>query len=205
MKIGIMGGTFNPIHNGHIALAKAALTQYELDKVWFMPSGLPAHKSNSALLPAKQRLHMVQLAIEGMSGFEASSFEIDREGFTYTADTMVALAQEYSGTEFYFIIGGDSLMKFHFWVKPEVISQHAALLATGRNGYTQDELLEQAMRLKIQFGTKVFLVDMPDMAISSNEIRTFCVNGQYKKVKALVPKKVYEYIMEQELWKYPMI
>ena len=203
MKIGIMGGTFNPIHNGHLSLAKAAYQQYPLDRIWFMPSGLPAHKSNQELLPAKTRLHMVQLALAGSSGFEASSFEIDREGFTYTADTMVALAKEYPKVEFYFIIGGDSLMKFHKWVKPEVISAHATLLAAGRDGISKDCLTEQAKQLKLQFGTKVSLLDMPELKISSNEIRFLCANKQYNEVKKLVPEPVVQYIMEHELWKYP--
>lgn len=203
MKIGIMGGTFNPIHNGHLSLAKAAYQQYPLDRIWFMPSGLPAHKSNQELLPAKERLHMVQLAIAGSSGFEASSFEIDREGFTYTADTMVALAKEYPEAEFYFIIGGDSLMKFQNWVKPEVISAHATLLAAGREGYSKEELSAQAKQLKLQFGTKVSLLDMPELKISSNEIRFLCANKQYNEVKKLVPEPVVQYIMEHELWKYP--
>lgn len=203
MKIGIMGGTFNPIHNGHLALAKAALKQYPLDKIWFMPSGLPAHKSNTELLSAKTRLYMVQLALEGVSEFEASSFEMEREGFTYTADTMVALSTEYPDTEFYFIIGGDSLMKFHHWIKPEVISAHATLLAAGRNGYSNDEIVLQAEQLKRQFGTKVCLLDMPELVISSNEIRKYCAASRYDKVKPWVPKPVYQYIMEHELWKCP--
>ena len=201
MKTGIMGGTFNPIHNGHLRLAKAALEQYALDRVWFMPSGLPAHKSNAELLPAEQRLAMVKLAINGSLGFEASSFEIDREGFTYTADTMVALKKEYPEEEFYFIIGGDSLMKFHNWVKPEVISAHTTLLAAGRNGYSREELLEQAKRLNLLFGTKVCLIDMPEFVVSSNGIRSLCASQQYKKVKEMVPEQVLHYIMEQELWK----
>ncbi len=204
MKIGIMGGTFNPIHNGHLALAKAAYQQYHLDKIWFMPSGLPAHKSNSELLPAKQRLHMVQLAIDGFSGFEISSFEIDREGFTYTADTIVALKEKYPEVEFYFIIGGDSLMKFHHWVRPEVISAHTSLLAAGRNGYSKEEIIEQAKLLNIRFGTKVVLLDMPELVIASSEIRGLCTGQQYDVVKELVPEAVLQYIMEHELWKCPM-
>ena len=86
-RIGIMGGTFNPIHIGHLALAAKAIEAAGLDKVWFMPSGLPAHKSNSELISAKHRLLMVQQAIQGCNDFVASSFEIDRSGFTYTADT----------------------------------------------------------------------------------------------------------------------
>lgn len=204
MKIGIMGGTFNPIHNGHLSLAKAALTQYMLDEVWFMPSGLPAHKANNELLPADIRLHMVELAIQDVENFKASDFEIVREGFTYTADTMVALSKEYPEAEFYFIIGGDSLMKFHKWVRPEVISAHTKLLAAGRNGYTKKELLSQSEYLKNQFGTKVLFLDMQELIIASNEIRSFCKMQQYDAIKAMIPNTVFEYITENQLWKCPM-
>lgn len=204
MKIGIMGGTFNPIHNGHLSLAGAALQQHKLDEIWFMPSGLPAHKANDELLSSEKRLHMVRLAIAGNKNFKASSFEIDREGFTYTADTMVALTKEYPDAEFFFIIGGDSLMKFHKWVKPEVISAHTALLAAGRNGYTKAELDKQAKDLKEQFGTKIFFVEMPELIISSNEIRSYCKMQNYDTIQPMVPESVFQYIMEQELWKCPM-
>ena len=204
MKIGIMGGTFNPIHNGHLSLAGAALQQHNLDEVWFMPSGLPAHKVNDELLSAESRLHMVNLAIGGNENFKASSFEIDRAGFTYTADTMVALTKEYPEAEFYFIIGGDSLMKFHKWVKPEVISVHTTLLAASRNGYTKAELDKQAEDLKNQFGTKVLFVEMPELIISSNEIRSYCKKQQYDAIQPMVPESVFQYIVEQELWKCPI-
>jgi nicotinate-nucleotide adenylyltransferase len=204
MKIGIMGGTFNPIHNGHLSLASAALKQYNLDEIWFMPSGLPAHKANDELLSSAKRLYMVELAISDNAKFKASSFEIDREGFTYTADTMVALTKEYPYNEFYFIIGGDSLMKFHKWVKPEVISSHTALLAAGRNGYSKEELQKQAQDLNKQFNTNVFFLDMPELVISSNEIRSLCKIKNYDAIKSMVPEAVLGYIMENELWKYPM-
>ncbi|MBQ7863311.1 MAG: nicotinate-nucleotide adenylyltransferase [Lachnospiraceae bacterium] len=203
MKIGIMGGTFNPIHNGHLSLANAALTQYMLDEVWFMPSGLPAHKANDELLPPDIRLQMVELAIQEKENFKASAFEIVREGFTYTADTMVALAKKYPEAEFYFIIGGDSLMKFHKWVRPEVISAHTKLLAAGRNGYTKEELLSQSEYLKKQFGTKVLFLDMPELIIASNEIRSFSKMQQYDAIKEMVPNAVFEYITENQLWKCP--
>lgn len=200
MKIGIMGGTFNPIHNGHLTLASTALLQYALDEVWFMPSGLPAHKSNSELLSADIRLAMVKLAIAGNKHFVASSFEIDREGFTYTADTMTALAKEYPDAEFFFIIGGDSLMKFHHWVKPEVISAHATLLAAGRNGYSQEEIEQQTERLSLNFGTRVLLLDMPEIAISSREIRSYCKVGNYEEIKAFVPEPVLKFMIENMLY-----
>ena len=204
MKIGIMGGTFNPIHNGHLSLADAALKQYHLDEIWFMPSGLPAHKANDELLSSEKRFLMVQLAIKDTDKFKASSFEIDRAGYTYTADTMVALAKEYPKAEFYFIIGGDSLMKFHKWVKPEVISAHTSLLAAGRNGYSKEELILQAENLKQQFGTKVLFLEMPELVISSNEIRSLCKVKHYEAINTMVPETVFRYITENELWKYPM-
>lgn len=200
MKIGLMGGTFNPIHKGHLALAQAALSQYALDEVWFMPSGLPAHKSNAELLDARERLQMVALAIENHPGFVASSFEIDREGFTYTSDTMTALSKEYPEHEFYFIIGGDSLMKFHRWVKPEVISAHAVLLAAGRNGYTKEELLQQADYLKQEFKTNVLFLDMLELNISSNEIRSKIKNGRYETLSEDLPESVLSYIMTKKLY-----
>lgn len=205
MKIGIMGGTFNPIHLGHLTLAKAAREQIALDKIWFMPSGLPGHKANTELLPAQTRFHMVQLAIEGTPEFEASSFEINRNGFTYTADTMEALAKAYPENQFYFIIGGDSLMKFHYWVRPEVISAHAILLAAGRNGYSEEELIRQSDFLKRTFGTNVCMLDMPTINISSSEIRSCCANLQYERIKDYLPEQVLHYIMEHKLWKYPVI
>lgn len=204
MKIGIMGGTFNPIHNGHLSLAHCALAQYKLDEIWFMPSGLPAHKENTELLSGKNRFQMVELAIQTIEKFKASSFEIDRNGYTYTADTMVALANEYSDAEFYFIIGGDSLMKFHKWVKPEVISNHTTLLAAGRNGYSKEELVFQADCLHQQFGTKVLFLDMPELVISSNKIRSLCNMQQYEEVQTMVPEPVFRYIVENKLWKCPM-
>jgi len=204
MKIGIMGGTFNPIHNGHLSLADAALTQYHLDEIWFMPSGLPAHKANDELLSAQKRLCMVKLAIAGKEKFKASSFEIDREGFTYTADTMKALATIFPENEFYFIIGGDSLMKFHKWIKPDVISAYTTLLAAGRNGFSTEELKNQIRYLNEQFGTKIDFIEMPELVISSNAIRTFCKTKQYNIIKTMVPEAVYKYITEHELWKYPL-
>lgn len=202
MKIGIMGGTFNPIHNGHLTLAATAKAAASLDEVWFMPSGLPAHKENNELLPAKERLAMVQLAIAEKEGFVASSFEIDRPGFTYTADTMVALKEEYPEHEFFFIIGGDSLMKFHHWVKPEVISAHTTLLAAGRDNFTSEELLHQSLELKQLFGTKVILLDMPAIDISSKQIRNFCRQKQYDAIKKYLPETVLKFIAEHKLYHY---
>lgn len=200
MKIGIMGGTFNPIHNGHLALAAKAKETAGLDEIWFMPSGLPAHKSNSELLSTIDRFSMVKQAIEGQNGLVASSFEIDRPGFTYTADTVSALKEEFPEHNFFFIIGGDSLMKFHRWVKPEVISAHVTLLAAGRNGFTNEDLLAQQSKLFQLFGTKVQFVDLPEINISSSRIRELIKAGKGSEVKTMVPEAVYQYIVSNGLY-----
>lgn len=200
MKVGIMGGTFNPIHKGHLMLATFAISQCSLDKIWFMPSGLPAHKSNEELLDATHRMEMVKLAIEEETSFVASPFEIEREGFTYTADTMIALKKHYPELNFYFIIGGDSLMKFHQWVRPDIISAHTTLLAAGRSGYSKEQLEEQATYLKQQFGTRVLFLDMPEFPISSREIRAWLKEGNYEKAKDALPKKVVDYIEHHHLY-----
>ena len=200
MKIGIMGGTFNPIHKGHLMLASLAKEQCALDSIWFMPSGLPAHKSNKELLDASHRIEMVKLAIEEEPAFVASAFEIEREGFTYTADTMVALKEYYPNFEFYFIIGGDSLMKFHQWVRPDVISAHTTLIASGRSGYSKEQLEDQVVYLKQKFGTNVLFLDMPEFPIASSEIRNWLKEKQYEKVKLALPIKVINYIEQHELY-----
>ena len=200
MKIGIMGGTFNPVHNGHLTLAKAAKEQFFLDTVWFMPSGLPAHKSNSELTDGSHRLNMVKLALLGQEGFEPSDFELKREGYTYTANTLTELKEQYPEDTFYFIIGGDSLMKFLYWRNPEVILKKSVLLAAGRNGYTNEEILAQVELLRKEYGASIYFVEMDEVAISSNEIREYCKNRQYEKAAKYFPKAVLGYIKEQNLY-----
>lgn len=200
MNIGIMGGTFNPIHNGHLALAKAAMEQFPLDTVWFMPSGLPAHKSNAELTDGSHRLKMTELALAGQKGFEASDFELKQKGYTYTADTLSELARLYPDDTFYFIIGGDSLMKFLSWRSPDVILKKAVLLAAGRHGFSEEELQTQAEFLQNTYNAKVYFVEMEEIAISSHEIRAYCRQGQYEKISEYLPKTVLDYIRDQKLF-----
>lgn len=203
MNIGIMGGTFNPIHNGHLALARAAMEQFPLDIVWFMPSGLPAHKSNAELTDGSHRFKMTELAIAGQHGFEASDFELRQKGYTYTADTLSELARLYPDDTFYFMIGGDSLMKFLSWRSPEVILRKAVLLAAGRYGFSKEELQMQAELLQNAYNASVYFVEMEEIVISSHEIRAYCKQGQYEKASRYLPKTVLDYIREQKLFLNP--
>ena len=120
-RIGIMGGTFNPIHSVHLIMAQVAYHQFHLDKVLFMPSKHPPHKDNSVIISDEHRTRMIQLAIDGNSNFEFSDLELKREVTTYTSDTLTYLTEKNPDTEYYFIIGGDSLEQLENWHKPEVI------------------------------------------------------------------------------------
>ncbi len=196
-KIGIMGGTFDPIHMGHLILAEQACLQFHLDKVLFMPSSQPPHKGEVS--PAAYRQDMVMAAIRGNERFEYSDMELKRDGFTYTSDTLTELQEEYPDTEFYFIMGADSLFTVDTWHKPEEIFSRAVLLTGNRMDTPGDKLREQIRYLEERFGGQVRLIDMPDIAISSREVRKWCAQG--RPVRYFVPEPVYEYIQAHHLYR----
>lgn len=187
-RIGIMGGTFNPIHNAHLALAQCALEQCDLDEIMFLPSKIPPYKDRAEIMPDELRLALVKAAIEGNPKFYASNLELKREGLTYTADTMFQMSQMYENTDFFYIIGGDSLMSFDKWYHPEIIMKYTALLATGRGNSTREELEAKAVEIAEKFYGKVILFDAPAMDISSTQIRE-CLKNK-KSIQGLVPERV---------------
>ena len=132
-KIGIMGGTFDPIHSGHLMLGKQAYEEYDLDCVWYMPSRQPPHKKDRHITSPADRLEMVRLAVESTPFFSCSDFELCRtEENTYTADTLLLLKQAYPDTEFYFIVGADSIFDIEKWYHPEIVMKNAVILAADR-------------------------------------------------------------------------
>lgn len=191
-RTGIMGGTFNPVHTAHLILAEAAYDCFGFDTVMFLPSGRPAYKPASGLLPDRQRLQLVQLAISGNPHFTVSDLELCWPGNTYTADTMLELAQAEPDTEFYLIIGGDSLMSFESWSRPEIILSHARLAVTGRAGLEQDRALQKAEELRLKYGADIRFFPTPAMEISSTEIRKRIKAG--KSIRYLVPEAVEKYM-----------
>ena len=194
-KTGIMGGTFNPVHLAHLILAEAAYEQFALDRVMFLPSGQPAYKNAQEILPDSLRYHMLKLAIQDNPHFYLSDMELKREGNTYTADTMLELKKLEPSTEFYFIIGGDSLMKFEQWSRPEVILANARLLATGRGEMERSRLLQKINELNRKYQSDIRLFETPAMDLSSSDIRERIRTG--KSVRYLVPDQVEKFIMEQ--------
>lgn len=198
-KIGIMGGTFDPIHLAHIRMARCAMTQKKLDQIWFMPSKIPPHKKDQKISSEQVRSTLVRLAIQDEKGFLFSDFELLRQETTYTARTLKLLQAEYPEEEFYFILGGDSLFQFEHWYKPEEIMKRAVILAVSRNGVLSDKMQEQAAYLSEKFNGKVELVQMEEISISSSEIRKKIAKGE--SIKEYVPYRVYEYIMKNHCYR----
>lgn len=200
-KVGIMGGTFNPIHNGHLLLAKAAKDQYALDEIWLMPSKIPPHKSRFSILSEKDRLAMAALAAKEYEGFGVSDFECQKEGITYSADTFDELSRVYPDITFYFIIGGDSLIHFAEWKWPRLILEKTILLAGTRYGIDDVEAKNAIDNLCELFPfAKIYPVKMPDINISSSLIRKAFYEGRPESVSKMMPLSVYEYLSCNSLY-----
>lgn len=207
--IGIMGGTFNPIHFGHIAIAKAAFQQFHLDEVWFMPNHIPAYKSGCSLISGEHRLAMIRLAIQEYSYFKASDLELRREGNTYTYETMHLLKKDYPEDDFFFIMGADSLFHFEQWVHPEQIVRNATILAAVRNDRTLAEMQSKIDEMNSKFGGNYFhLIQCPEISCSSSEIRKK-IHDIYQSRTELdkeaedylqLSEKVYTYIIKNKLY-----
>ncbi len=197
-KIGIMGGTFDPIHNGHLILAKRAEEQLGLDEVRFVPAGLPPHKlDRHPGAGPEERLAMVRLATAAESLFTVSEYELKKTTLSYTWETLTAFHETEEG-DFHLIIGGDSLKQFRNWREPQIISDLATLCATVRDEVGKSEAEEIANSLREEFGTRVVLIDMPNIEISSTMIRERVREGL--SVRYYVPDAVADYITENDLY-----
>ena len=185
-KIGILGGTFNPIHNGHIEIATRARTQYGLDKIIFLTSGNPPHKQNTEILDAKIRHIMVKRAISGIEGFYPCDWEVNREEYSYTLDALLHFKEVYPGDELFFIIGGDSLRDFDKWHKPEEIKKLCTILVYDREGGTADSGFAKVIN-----GEKI--------DISSTEIRNAVAEG--KDVSDKLPEVVSGFLERNHIYK----
>lgn len=150
-KIGIMGGTFNPIHIGHVEIAKAAYEQYQLDEVWFMPNNIPAYKSNKGIVSGKDRYNMINLAIREYKFFKVSDLELQREGKTYSYETFTLLNDMYPDYHFYFLMGADSLFYFEQWVHPEIILEKTDILVASRDNGGINKIKDKITDLQIKY------------------------------------------------------
>lgn len=195
MKTGIMGGTFNPIHNGHLTLADTAYRELELDKVLFIPSGNSYMKEN--VLEIRKRVDMVRLAIAKYPQFELSLVEAKRQGNSYTSETLECLTKENPNTSYFFIMGADSLFQIEKWHQPEKIFSLATIVCTVRDDYDMDKIRQKGQRLS-RLGADIRYLDMPKIEISSTDIR-----AKVKKQLSIseeVPAEVADYIQRERLY-----
>lgn len=198
-KVGIMGGTFNPIHLAHTEMAKVCLRQQDLDKILFMPSKNPPHKKDKSILPENERAVMVKVAVSEYDKFVFSDFELQRKGTTYTADTLRLLQEENPDDNYYFIMGADSLLYLDKWYRPQEILKRAVILAIGRDGSTPDELKEKRKELIKQYDkADIRFVHMRQMDISSSMIREGIAHGE--NMEKYLDKEVWNYINENGLY-----
>ncbi|MCZ8518668.1 MULTISPECIES: nicotinate-nucleotide adenylyltransferase [Paenibacillus] len=193
MKIGLMGGTFDPIHIGHLLAADSVSTALELDEVWFMPTNVPPHKDRKPGATAAQRLEMVRLAVEGHPRFRVSDVELRMGGISYSIDTVSMLREEHPGYAFHYIIGADMVQYLPKWYRIEELIGLVTFIGLERPGYsTGYDTLPGPIREAVR------LVPMPQIELSSTEIRQRRAEGLSARYR--VPDRVNEYIEVNSLY-----
>lgn len=195
--VGLMGGTFNPIHNGHLIAAQEAMFALKLDKVVFIPNFIPPHKRPSHLLPCRSRLEMLEMAVAGNPLFEVSDIEIQRGGVSYTADTVRALKEAHPENEYSFITGADSVLNFKWMYFEELLEMLNSFVALTRPGFSMEALKGKASLYKGK--DKFVFLDIPGTDISSTDIRRRVAEG--KPFRYLVPDLVREFIEKNSFYK----
>ncbi len=201
MKIGIYGGTFNPIHLGHLHILREFIRRLSLDRVLLIPTHVPPHKQAQALAGGEDRVAMCALAAKeiGSVPIEVSRLELQREGKSYTADTLEALKAEFPEDELFLLMGEDMFLTIHQWYRPETIFALAAICGSPRSGDGLQKLLRQKDFLEQTYGARCFVENIPYFLASSTEIRERAAGG--KALSGLVPKSVEEYIHTHGLYR----
>jgi nicotinate-nucleotide adenylyltransferase len=204
VRVGVMGGTFNPIHYGHLVTAEEALSQFNLDKVIFMPAGQPPHKTNREILPPEERYLLTVIATASNPDFVVSRLEIDRKGPSYTIDTLLELHDQLKpGTDLFFITGADAVWEILTWKDAERLVELTEFIAATRPGYS----LEKFKKLHVlpedegpeKGKPKVSIMEIPALAISSTDIRRRV--RENRPIRYLVPEGVANYIYKCGFWK----
>ena len=198
MRLGLFGGSFNPVHFGHLVLAEQCREQCNLDQVWFLPSGSPPHKQDVTLLPGKTRAEMLEFAIAGHAQFQVNRMEIEREGTTFTVDTLQQLHDEDASRELFFLIGADSLTDLPGWRQPDRIAELATIVAVNRGDRPLPDLTSLEERLGPETAARIELVTMPGIDLSATNIRQRVHDG--KSIRFMTPRAVEEYIATHNLY-----
>jgi len=185
-KVGILGGTFDPPHHGHLLIANEVLFALGLDEIWFMPNQEPPHKRKTAFIKNEDRLNMLKLAIADNEKFKLQPIELEREGPSFTVETMKIIKSKYKDYQFYFVIGADMIEYLPKWHKIDELVRLVQFVGVDRPEYSHETKYP------------ILYVDVPSMEVSSGMIRERLKNG--KTVRYLVPDAVIEYIKENHLY-----
>lgn len=200
MRLGMFGGSFDPVHYGHLLLAEICREECRLDQVWFVPAATAPHKRNKGHASDSQRLEMLRLAVAGQETFQVSDVEIERGGISYTVDTLQTIRAQRPTDELFFLIGADSLDDFHNWREPKTICQLATIIVVDRHGWQPVDLerfadfadpqrLEEIRKHRVEF---------PLIEISSTDIRHRAAAG--KSIRFRLPRAVEKYIETNKLY-----
>jgi nicotinate-nucleotide adenylyltransferase len=193
MRLGLFGGTFDPVHLGHLLLAECCREQRQLDRVLFLPAGTPPHKRDRELTDAEMRVEMLELALAGRDDFEVSRHEVDRGGVSYTVDTLRRFHEEYPGSELFFLVGADMLRDLPHWREAATVCQLATIVAVCRSGSpaldfsvlretTSPDRIEAFRRCQ---------VEMPEIEISSSDLRSRIAEGRSIRYRTSRAVEVY--------------
>ena len=202
-NIGILGGTFDPVHMGHIELAIKAYEEYALDKIWFMVSKKPPHKKNRVITDNIHRINMVKLAIEDYPFMEFSDFEMKREGYIYTADTLTLLTKQNPKDKYFFIVGGDSIRDFNTWYHPEIVLSKATIIAATRdeiNDSIYDNIIKDLLKQYSAVNPHIEKLEINPIEVSSSDIRAEFYSSSSNEIKHYLDKKVIKYIEDNKLY-----
>ena len=197
MTIGIMGGTFDPVHNGHLQIADAAMTQLGLDRVLWIPTGRPPHKKTA--VSDTDRLHMLRLALQGQKRHELDLCEINRNGYTRTVDTLRELHQRLPDTEFVFLIGADTLLQLRHWKDFATVATLCSFGIVCRPTVDDTAAKKELQALQNEFGLRYATVTVPAIPIASSDIRKAVASGM--EIGDRVPESVKQYIQNHHLYK----
>lgn len=201
LRLGMMGGTFDPIHMGHLVAAEEAWQQFNLDQVIFMPSGDPPHKDKRDLTAAEHRFLMTMLAVIANPFFTISRLEIDSEKTSYTIDTVRQFYDIYGDVlDFFLITGADAILEITTWKDYRALLESCSIIAASRPGYSLEKLQEVLGSVLSVAATRIYLLEVPALSISSTDIRQRVAAG--KTIRYLTPEPVEQYVYKNKLYQH---
>lgn len=199
-KIGIFGGTFNPIHLGHIRLGQLVLDEIKLDKILYIPDNTPPHKSDRNLVCGEDRLNMIDISIKDYDNMESSDIELNREGKSYTFETLLELKNLYPNDELYLITGADMFLTLDKWREPETIFKTAIIIGVPRVNSDFEKMEEYAENVIKPMGAKVFMLSQTVFDTASSTYVRENIDD-HQKIKDMITPEVYRYITEKGLYR----